>query len=240
MKNIFYTRNQKGFTLIETLISTTIIMLVILGPLSVAISSSAYAKNTKDTIISVYLAQEGLELLRFKRDSIFLECLNGLVTCESQMITAGVYENVKESAWRIFKERMGPYNSLVSCFASDTPEGCSYDIYGFTKTGSDAGERYVASDPLCDHLVRDDSKDREDGSENGVTDYMYLCKANGPGFADTTFSRTIKLYSLSEIGDPFYDQNYEDDLRVESAVTYVRSNGIKRTMKVVDYLHSRP
>ncbi|TXI13741.1 MAG: hypothetical protein E6Q68_01005, partial [Polynucleobacter sp.] len=80
MKNIFHTRNQKGFTLIETLISTTIIMLVILGPLSVAISSSAYAKNTKDTIISVYLAQEGLELLRFKRDSIFLECLNGLVT----------------------------------------------------------------------------------------------------------------------------------------------------------------
>ncbi len=229
-----------AFTLIETLVSVTVIMLVILGPLSVAITSSSYSKNTKDVIVSTYLAQEGLELIRFKRDSTFLECLNNAGTCVPEPLQAGVYETVREAGWRLFKERLGPYASQPSCFAVDNAVGCSFDIYGFVTTGSNTGERYLSTDSKCSYLVRDDRKDAVPSGSNGVTDYVYVCSVTAPAFTQTTFNRSIKLTSVSPAGVSVYDREYHDDLRVESTITYSRGNGIQRTVRVVDYLHARP
>ena len=64
---------HKAFTLIEVLVSLWIITIAVLGPLAAAINSSSTSRNTKDVVISSYLAQESFELLRFSRDSL-LEC----------------------------------------------------------------------------------------------------------------------------------------------------------------------
>ncbi len=59
-KNLQY--SSKGFTLIETFVAVTILLIAILGPMSLfskAIRDGIYARNQ---VTAFYLAQEGLEL----------------------------------------------------------------------------------------------------------------------------------------------------------------------------------
>lgn len=75
---------MKGFTLVETLVAISILMLGILGPLSVAstgLRSSVYAR---DQITAYYLAQEGIETVRYMRDYNYIYengWLEGLDDC---------------------------------------------------------------------------------------------------------------------------------------------------------------
>ena len=64
--------SMKGFTLIETLVAVTILMLAIAGPLSAANSALVSARVSHDQIIASYLAQEGIEYVRSVRDSAYL------------------------------------------------------------------------------------------------------------------------------------------------------------------------
>lgn len=75
--------NKTGFTLIETFVAITILVLAILGPLAMfarVIMNANYAKNQ---VIAFYLAQEGLELVNnikdnnIKKDIKWLEGLDG-------------------------------------------------------------------------------------------------------------------------------------------------------------------
>jgi type II secretory pathway pseudopilin PulG len=237
MKN-FYTkiniRSAQAFTLIETLVATAIITLVILGPLTVAATSAAYAKGTKDLLIATSLAHEGTELVRFKRDSTYIECENNPTTCVPITFQSTVSENNQQASWRVFKERMGNYLTKQSCFKEDNVEGCAFDFFGFTKTGSDAGERVTASDTDCPTLYRDDR------SINHITDFTYVCKVNGAGFTDTGFTRIITLESKHAQNANDYQKMYEDDILVVSKVTYRGEHGLKHIVYVTDYLHSRP
>ncbi|MEK7585043.1 MAG: prepilin-type N-terminal cleavage/methylation domain-containing protein [Patescibacteria group bacterium] len=56
-------RNNQGFTLIETLVAITILLIGVLGPMTTAtrgITDGFYAQNQ---LIGTYLAQEGLDLM---------------------------------------------------------------------------------------------------------------------------------------------------------------------------------
>lgn len=66
---------SRGFTLVETLVAITILMLVIIGPVTVAqkgIQNSYYAN---EQVTAVYLAQEAIEAVRQKRDTVALDVL---------------------------------------------------------------------------------------------------------------------------------------------------------------------
>jgi Tfp pilus assembly protein PilV len=91
----------KGFTLVETIVATGIIMFALIGPLSVAINSSTYAKESRDQVTATYLAQEAVELLRFHRDTLFLQCVNNVTSCPAIDMGSGVYEQSNETAWRL-------------------------------------------------------------------------------------------------------------------------------------------
>lgn len=78
-------KSQKtGFTLVETLVALSVLILAVTGPLtlaSFAIRSSGYSQNQ---IIAFYLAQEALEYVKNKRDNNALkdeEWLGGLGNC---------------------------------------------------------------------------------------------------------------------------------------------------------------
>ena len=241
-----------SFTLIETLLAILIISMAILGPLSVSITASSYSRDTKNLIIATYLAHEGLELVRFKRDSIFVECQSGDPACTIDSFNSSMAENTEQAAWRNFKESMGSNGwalgaqnvSQPPCFVDQNSEGCAFDVYGITSTGAGVGTRYLAdSDDSCSSLYIDNRKDKGiSGTGSGVTDYVYLCKINGLsyGYSDTGFKRVIKMTSIALPYGDDYEKMYEDDVRVESAVTYSRSSGFTRTVRVVDYLHARP
>jgi len=66
-----------GFTLIETLVAITVLVVAVASPLSLAAQSLFAAYYAKDQVIAYNLAQEAIELIRNKRDHNILEDLDG-------------------------------------------------------------------------------------------------------------------------------------------------------------------
>jgi prepilin-type N-terminal cleavage/methylation domain-containing protein len=69
MQNI---KIQKGFTLVETLVAITVLLLAISGPLTIATNSLIATQIAKDQLTANLLAQEGIELVRWQRDTNIL------------------------------------------------------------------------------------------------------------------------------------------------------------------------
>lgn len=79
-----------GFTLIETLVAITILLVAIGGPLTLATKSLFSAIVAKDQFIATYLVQDAIEYIRYKRDSNYLATepvpwLYGLDSCISNV-----------------------------------------------------------------------------------------------------------------------------------------------------------
>jgi prepilin-type N-terminal cleavage/methylation domain-containing protein len=70
-------KQKKGFTLIETLVAISILLLSIVGPLEIASKGMFSAFYARDEISAYYLAQEGLEFVRNLRDTNYLQDING-------------------------------------------------------------------------------------------------------------------------------------------------------------------
>jgi type II secretory pathway pseudopilin PulG len=64
------TRFQKGFTIVETLVAITILMIAIAGPLTVANKAYTAALDARNVAIANNLAQEGLEELNNFKDNL--------------------------------------------------------------------------------------------------------------------------------------------------------------------------
>lgn len=65
-------RTSAGFTLVETMVAVSIIMLSIAGPVYTAQRSIIAATTARDQLIASYLAQEGIEYMRMLRDYEYL------------------------------------------------------------------------------------------------------------------------------------------------------------------------
>jgi len=96
---------MKGFTLIETMIAVTILIMIIIGPLSLATKSIELALVSQNQITAFYLAQEAIEYVKNVRDNNFLQSaswLNGLSPCWN---SDGCYVDI-------------PNNNLNACSAN--------------------------------------------------------------------------------------------------------------------------
>ena len=60
--------NKDGFTLIETLIAITVMLIAVVAPMSLAQDGITAARLAQDQIVAFYLAQEGVEATRNMRD----------------------------------------------------------------------------------------------------------------------------------------------------------------------------
>ncbi len=86
---------KSGFTLIETLVAISVILLSLVGPLSIAAQALSAAYYARDQITAFYLAQEGVEYVRAVRDGNFLagsHWLTGLSNCVSTLCTVDAVE----------------------------------------------------------------------------------------------------------------------------------------------------
>jgi prepilin-type N-terminal cleavage/methylation domain-containing protein len=63
-----YTSTHQGFTLVETLVSITILLTVIIGPMTVASRGMQSAFFAGDQVTAIFLAQEGIEHIQRLRD----------------------------------------------------------------------------------------------------------------------------------------------------------------------------
>lgn len=77
-------RLQAGFTLIETFMAITILLIAMTGPLVLVTTGLAVSKMAKGQVTAMYLAQEAVEYIRNVRDSNILtgnNWLDGLEDC---------------------------------------------------------------------------------------------------------------------------------------------------------------
>ncbi len=62
-------RTSRGFTLVETLVAITILLIVIVGPMTIASRGMQSAYFASDQATATYLAQEGIEYIQKLRDN---------------------------------------------------------------------------------------------------------------------------------------------------------------------------
>ncbi|MDQ2933163.1 MAG: prepilin-type N-terminal cleavage/methylation domain-containing protein [bacterium] len=80
------TRVKNGFTIVETLIAITVLMIAVAGPLVVASKGLTSALNSKDQMIASFLAQESMEVIKNKKNINITannSWLLGMETCSS-------------------------------------------------------------------------------------------------------------------------------------------------------------
>jgi type II secretory pathway pseudopilin PulG len=229
----------RAFTLLETLASIAIVATVILGPLTVAINSSAYSRQTKDVMTSTYLAEESLELLRHQYDSLLLRCQQqpAVVPCDNLSDPEEITQPSR-AAWRIFKERLGSGGEGNSCFIDFNIKGCSFDFIDFsyatnTPTKYQAGDTGVGT---CSSLALTKSVDKRHYTCADVEDHglgIVLSKA---------YTRSVIVESIPTPldGVDSLSDRHNDDLRVTAIIGFKRPNGSQREIKVVDFFHAKP
>jgi len=71
--------SNRGFTLIETLVAISILLVSISAPLTIASRSLAASFFARDQITAFYLAQDAVEYIRNARDNNFLSNVNWLL-----------------------------------------------------------------------------------------------------------------------------------------------------------------
>ena len=102
MKINFFLKNNKGFTLLETLVAVGLLMVAVVGPLTIAQKSLSSSYYTRDRITAYYLAQDAIEFVRSARDNASL----------------GYPVPPQKSAWGDFQ------GVFLTCF---TTNGCEFD-----------------------------------------------------------------------------------------------------------------
>lgn len=137
MKN-YHQNREKGFTLVETFVAITILLIAVIGPLglfSKALVDTIFAQNQ---ITSLYLAQEGLELV--------INYKNNIQTDECGPDDFECLANTNPNQW---------LGELVECYGD---EGCviSFDENNFLISPADVENQilnYDYSKNLYTHSV---------------------------------------------------------------------------------------
>lgn len=261
---------QKGFTLLETLASITILSLVVIGPLAVTINSSSYARITKDTMVATYLAEEGAELLQNQYDSLYVFCKKNASSTEvggycdptgTSEITTG------QTAWRLFKDKLSGTGG-VTCYlpkgssasypgnALGNANGCSFDYKDMLASSTETLMRYDAASLACSYLVQVSTSTSKyeygsvDGNLSGhwvsSTSTNYVCGGVsshiplGGLVGQKQYSRTVTLDQLPTFETGAGNTQYNDDVRVTSSIQFKAINGTSHTVKVTRFMHARP
>ena len=83
--------SERAFTLIETLVAVSVLLLSLAGPLTIAAQALSSAYYARDQITAFYLAQEGVEYIRAVRDENYIvgaaNWLEGIDECLGQPCT---------------------------------------------------------------------------------------------------------------------------------------------------------
>jgi prepilin-type N-terminal cleavage/methylation domain-containing protein len=72
-----HTTTQQGFSLIETLVAITILLIVIINPMTISSRAAKSSSFSSEQVIAFFLAQEGLELAQKGRDDFLIPYFGG-------------------------------------------------------------------------------------------------------------------------------------------------------------------
>ena len=101
---MIYYNKQSGFSLVETLVAVSLLLIIIVGPMSISAKTAKSSSFASEQVQAFFLAQEGLELVQKARDDLRLKQQKGDIT----------------DAWGEFTDNSGVYGS---CFTT----GCGLE-----------------------------------------------------------------------------------------------------------------
>lgn len=119
MKKLFL-KKQQGFSLVEMLVSISILLLVVTGPMTVTSRTAKSATFATEQVQAFFLAQEGLELAQKSRDDLLLK--NFLPIADINYIS---------NPWHRFTDTGGIYSSCYNGSA-----GCGLEWDGANANGN--------------------------------------------------------------------------------------------------------
>lgn len=104
---------KKGFTLIETFIAISILMIVIVGPLTISQRSLASAKYARDRISAYYLAEDAIEYIRHLRDDKYYTMVgNANIDWSStgflSQVSSCYSSDINNPKWCVFDTKLSP------------------------------------------------------------------------------------------------------------------------------------
>jgi prepilin-type N-terminal cleavage/methylation domain-containing protein len=185
---IRHTRYARAFTLIETLVAISILLVVIVGPMTIAqkgIQSSYYAS---DQITAVFLAQEAAEAIREIRDN---EALDAFHKTGEGTIT------VDESTWEWYSDLSDECAGVNGCkfdVESGIFEVCTAECATLFLRNDG---RYVTADPGADgtqSIFRRTIKVTPDGSVGAQIEVIVEWRANIFGGQDRSVTLQTWIY----------------------------------------------
>lgn len=100
MKKSHLRKNIGGFTMIETFVAISVLLMAVAGPLTLASKGLSSAIIAKDQMVAYYLAQDALEFVRHKKDTNSLAgspWLQGLDACIGSSCTVDAKEDAISS-----------------------------------------------------------------------------------------------------------------------------------------------
>jgi type II secretory pathway pseudopilin PulG len=120
---IFHLNKQTGFSLVETLVSISILLIVIVGPMTISSQTAKSATFASEQVQAFFLAQEGVELAQVARDDLILKYFDNPVLANEKWTEfidstgSGVYTNC-------FKSTGCGLEWNFAGTALDTPKNC--------------------------------------------------------------------------------------------------------------------
>lgn len=162
------TNNQEGFSLVETLVAITILLIVITGPLTIGTTTARSTSFSSEQVVAFFLAQEGAELAQKARDDYLLD----------------YYDNntARPQPWTDFKDIAVATGKYRFCFQA---AGCGLELQGSNVTGS--LKAAVSCSNVNDCLLYYNSSGERDR-------YTYVDQAeNADGSGKTKYTRVIKM-----------------------------------------------
>ncbi len=142
---------EKGFTLVETLVAITILLIVIVGPLKISSQTAKSTSFSSEQVTAFFLAQEGSELAQNMRDAEVL----------------GSFLSDPDDGWEDFSTG----SEYSNCFSTFSTYGCALEID--TATG-----RVKASSIGCE--ANGDNCDLYYSDSGGRQKYTYDSAGNTP------------------------------------------------------------
>ncbi len=126
---------KKGFTLIETLVAISILMLAVTGPLVISQKGLSAAAYAKDQMIAYYLAQDAMEYVRNVRDTNAVSGVGTAIGADwlSVLITGSLSECIGGTC---------KVDTSQPSFSTNIPTACSAAGCLITKTVNGDEVRY--------------------------------------------------------------------------------------------------
>lgn len=162
---------QSGFSLVETLVAITILLIVIVGPLAIVSSAARSTMFASDQVTAFLLAQEGAELAQKARDDLVIAWFNN---------------SSAPDPWTTFTD-ISNSGTFRSCFpdASGSAPGCGLEI-DTDAAGSIIVQACDNSNPtVCQLHFDSDSAERA----------RFTYTSSGNVFSG--FTRVVKFQSIS-------------------------------------------